>query len=75
MRFLVPLDRSKGVPYTKPIWDEYYDIDKIKTNQEDWINPTTVGKLGQEQNTYFTLDSKEELENWENRLYEVSATK
>lgn len=67
LRVIVPLDSSEGVCYIEPICDQYCDayVDKIYqmiAKEEDCINPTMKG----------TLDSKEELEKWQNKLHEVS---
>lgn len=64
MIFIVPLDPSEGTRYTEPIREEYNmdDIDniyQIKTKEEEWINPTTDGKLTWEEDSSRTPDSKE----------------
>lgn len=77
IRVIFPLDPSEGVHYTELVHDEYYDADvnkiyQIIAKEEDSINPTVDGKLGCEQYSSCTSDFEEELENWQNMLYEVS---
>lgn len=49
LRVIVPLDPIKGVRYTEPVRDYVENNDdldqiyKIKTRDDDWINPTTNG--------------------------------
>ena len=40
--------------------------------EHDWVNPTAEGKLNWEHDSSCTSDLEEELENWQNRLHEVS---
>lgn len=40
--------------------------------EHDCVNPTIEGKLSWERDNSCTLKSEEELENWYNRLHEVS---
>ena len=52
-----------------------HDIDniyQITVKEEEWINPIANGKLTWEQVSSCTSDSKEDLENQQNILHEVS---
>lgn len=76
-RVLVPLDPSEGAWYTKPIHDkygnEYIDnIYKLTLWDEDWINPTTNGRISWEKDSSRVPVSDEELENWKSWLHKVS---
>lgn len=44
----------------------------MKTKENDCVDPTIEGKLIWEHDSSCTSDSEEELENWQNRLHEVS---
>lgn len=77
MRVIVPLDPSEGVRYTQPVREEYNaddinNIYQITKNEEEWINTTADGKWTQGQDSSRTSYSKQELENWQNRMHEVS---
>lgn len=69
IRVIVPLYSSKGVRYIEPIIEEYFvsHIDQtyqIVAKEEDWVNPTTKGKLSWEHDSSCTSDSNVGLENW-----------
>ena len=46
---------------------------QMNANHSDYINPTTEGNISWRCDSSCTLDSDVGLENWQNRLYEVSA--
>ena len=74
-RVIVPLDPAEGEQYTDPVSAEE-DVDHIYNLivwDEDWINPITDGVLCWEKDSECVLDSDEEIENWQNRLHDVSA--
>ena len=50
-------------------WDHAYNISK------DYIHPTINGKLGWQSVSSASYDSDDALENWQNRLHEVSFKK
>ena len=50
-------------------WDQAYNI------FEDYIHPTVNGELGWRSTSSVSSDSKDALENWQNRLHEVSFRK
>jgi hypothetical protein len=41
--------------------------------QQDYINPTKDENLRWQSDNTFSSDSKKALENWQNKMYEVSA--
>ena len=76
IRFIAPLDPSKGRRYVEPVkeevvggWDHAYNI------LEDYVYPTTDGELRwrslRSASSYFD----DALENWQNQLHEVSIQK
>jgi hypothetical protein len=78
IRVIAPLDPDEGPRYTKPIREEdrAYELDniyKLTARQQDYINPTSDGNLSWRSDSAFSLDSKEALENWKNKMYEVSS--
>ena len=77
LRVIAPLDLDEGHRYTKPIREEDYayaleNIYKITTRQHDYINPTADGNLSWGSDSACSSDSEEALENWKNKMYEVS---
>lgn len=77
IRVIAPLNPSSGPRYTKPIRteDEAREIDdfyKKTTMQDDYINPTIDGMLSWHHDSSCTSDSKEGLENWQSKMYELS---
>ena len=77
MRVVSPIEPLEGHRYVEPIYNEgqvdYLDqIYNVTTMQEDYINPTTDGNLRWKSASSCTSDLGEALENWKNRLHEVS---
>jgi hypothetical protein len=77
LKFIAPLVPDEGHRYAEPIREEdhayeLYNIYKLTTRQQDYINPTTDGNLSWQCESACSLDSKEALENWQNKMYEVS---
>ena len=77
IRVIAPLDLDEGRKYTEPIREEYctYEIEniyKLTTRQQDYINPTTDGNLSWQSESACSSNSEEALENWQNKMYEVS---
>ena len=73
-KVIVPLDPAKGEWYTEPVREED-DIDhiyKLTARDKDWINPTVDGMLCWEKDNECLSDSNGEIENWQNRLHDVS---
>jgi hypothetical protein len=74
-KVIAPLDPSEGERFTEPT---FLDLDKIvqfyrkNTHDADYINPTTDGILSWRSITSCTIDSDTGLENWKQRLHEVS---
>ena len=46
---------------------------QMTVNQSDYINPTAEGNISWQCDSSSALDSDVGLENWQNRLHEVSA--
>ena len=74
-RVVVPLDPTKGENYTEPVrgGEEVDHIYKLTARDEDWINPMVDGVLCWEEDSECFSESNEEMENWKNRLHDVSA--
>ena len=77
MKVVVPLDPLEGHKYIEPVFNEgqgdhldnIYNVNALK---EDYIHPTVDGNLSYKCSRSCTLDSGEALENWQNRLHEIS---
>ena len=70
------MDPQEGRRYIEPVkdevgrsWDHAYNI------SEDYIHPTLDGELGLCNASSMFSDSEDALENWQNRLHEVSFRK
>ena len=77
MRAVSPIDPLEGQIYVEPVNSEgqgdYLDhIYNVTSLQSDYINPTADGNLSWRSTSSCTSDSGEALENWKNRLHEVS---
>ena len=76
VRVIAPMDPQEGRRYIEPIkdeversWDHAYNI------SEDYIHPTIDGKLGWHSTSSMSFDFEDALENWQNKLHEVSFKK
>ena len=72
-----PIDPFEGQRYVELIYNEgqgdYLDqIYNVAAMQEDYINQTVDGNLRWKSSSSCTSDSGEALDNWKNRLHEVS---
>ena len=61
---IVPLDLAEGSNYTEPVRNYSSDDDldciyKITTHDQDWVNPTSDGKITWDCENSCTLDSDE----------------
>ena len=77
IRVIAPLDPLMGPRYTKPIWaeEEAKEIDdfyKMTTTKDDYINPTADGTLSWCYASSCTSKLEASLENWKNRMHEIS---
>ena len=77
IRVVSPIDPFEGQRYVQPIYNEgqvdYLDqIYNVTAMHEDHISPTADGNLSWKSTSSYTSDSGEALENWQNRLHEVS---
>ena len=71
------IDPLEGHRYVEPMHSEgqgdYLNhIYNITSTRYNYINPTTDGKLSWKSVSSCTSDSGEELENWQNKMHEVS---
>ena len=76
VKVIAPMEPQEGHQYIEPMrdeagrsWDHTYNI------FEDYIHHTVDGKLGWCSDSYASFDSDDALENWKNRLHEVSFRK
>jgi len=77
LRIIVPLDLAEGSRYIEPIHDYESDDDldcihKITARDQDWVNPTMDGRITWDRESYYTSNSDEEIERWQNQLHEVT---
>jgi hypothetical protein len=77
LRVIAPLDLDEGHRYTEPIREEdpAYELEniyKLTARQQDYINPTTDVNLSWRSESACSSDLEESLENWKNRMYEIS---
>jgi hypothetical protein len=80
LKFITPLDLDECHRYTEPIKEEdcAYELEniyKLTERQQGYINPTRDKNLSWRSENACSSDSEEALENWQNRMYEVSTWK
>ena len=72
LRVVIPLDPSQGKRYTETLKDEDQDvldqIYNITAKEEDYEDPHVEGW---EFGSSCMTDSEDDLESWQNRLYEL----
>ena len=78
IQVIAPLDPLQGPRYIEPIRaeEEARNMDSLyqmTANQSNYINPTVEGNISWRCDSSCASDSDVGLENWQNRLYEVSA--
>jgi hypothetical protein len=74
-RVIAPLDPSEGERFVEPTCLDLEEIDQLyrtTARDADYINPTADGVLSWWSITSCTTDSDTGLENWQQRLHEVS---
>jgi hypothetical protein len=74
-RVIAPLDQSEGERFIEPTCLDLEEISQLyrtTTCDEDYVNPTTDEVLSWRSITSCTTDSNIELQNWKQRLHEVS---
>jgi hypothetical protein len=74
-RVIAPLNPSEGERFIEPTCLDLEEIDQLyrtTVRDADYINPTTDGVLSWRSITSCTTDSDTGLENWQQRLHEVS---
>ena len=77
MILVSPIHPLEGQTYIEPVYNEghvdYLDqIYNVTAMQEYYINPTIEGNLSWKSASSYTSELGEALENWKNRLHEVS---
>lgn len=77
LRVVVPLDPTEGSRYIELVHNDESDdsldcIYKITTWEQDWVNPTTDGRISWERERFCTSNLDEKIERWQNRLHEVT---
>ena len=77
LRVVAPIDPLEGKRYVEPVNSEghgnyLYQLYNIMSSKEDYINPIADGNLSWWSVISCTSDSGDALENWKNRLHEVS---
>ena len=73
----MPIDPLEGQRYVEPVHSErqenYLDqLYNIMSSKEDYINPTADRNLSWRSVSLCMSDSGDALENWKNRMHEVS---
>jgi hypothetical protein len=74
-RVIAPLDPSEGERFVDPTFLDLEEIGQLyrtTTCNEDYVNPTVDGVLSWQRITSYATDSDTRLENWQQRLHEVS---
>jgi hypothetical protein len=74
-RVIAPLDPSEGERFVEPTCLDLEEINQLyrtTTREEDYVNPTADGVLSWRSITSCASDSDTGLENWQQRLHEVS---
>ena len=76
IRVIAPMDPDEGRRYIEPVKDEVFkEWDHSYNIFEEYIHPTADGELSWRYVSYVSSDSKDALENWQNRMHEVSFRK
>jgi hypothetical protein len=80
LRVVVPLYPYEGDCYNglvdEDAWSSIIEnIYKATGCREDYINPITNGELRWRSVKYYDMDSKDSMERWKNKIYEVSRHK
>lgn len=73
-RVIAPIDPTDSRRYVEPV-KKGFDLENIynlTSRKEDYVNPTTDGNLSWRSVISCASDPDEGLENWQNRLHEVS---
>jgi hypothetical protein len=74
-RVIAPLDPSEGERFVEPTCLDLEEINQLyrtTAREEDYVNPTADGVLSWRSIMSCTSDSDTGLENWQQRLHEVS---
>jgi hypothetical protein len=77
-RFIAPLDPSEGERFVEAICLDLEEINqfyKTIAREEDYVNPTTDGILSWRSITSCAYDSNMGLEDWKQKLHEISTRK
>jgi hypothetical protein len=78
LKFIAPHNPDEVCRYIEPIREEdcaykLENIYKLIARSHDYINPTTDGNLSWRSESACSSNSKEALENWQNKMYELFA--
>jgi hypothetical protein len=77
LHVIVPLDPNEGNIYNDPMNEDAQssiieNIYNITGHKEDYVNPTVDGELSWRSVHSYDTDSKDAMERWKNKIYEVS---
>jgi hypothetical protein len=76
LKVTVSLDPTEGRRYVEPVKGKEIDnLYNMTAWMDDYVNPTTDGVLSWRSISSCASDSEEALENWKQRLHEVSTRK
>jgi len=69
-----PIDPGERHRYIEPLKDEIEldNIYNITSNKADYVDPNVDGRLSWENTSSWDGDSEKALEDWQNRMHEVS---
>jgi hypothetical protein len=73
LKVTMPLDPTEGRRYIEPTkGDEIDNMYNMTVRMDDYVNPTIDDALSWRSIISSTSDSKEGMENWQQRMHEVS---
>jgi hypothetical protein len=77
LRMIVPLDHNEGDKYNEPVNEDAQrsiieNIYQIMGHKDDYVNPTKNGELSWRSVKSYDIDSEDDMERWQHKLYEVS---
>ena len=76
IRVITPTDPNEGRMYIEIVKDEFFKRwDHAYNISEDYIHPNADGELGWHSDSSVSFNLDDALENWQNRMHEVSARK
>jgi hypothetical protein len=76
LKVIAPLDPTGGKRYVEPTKRKWIDnLYNMTAQMDDYVNPIDEGILSLRSIISCTLDSKDALENWKQRMHEVLTRK